>query len=55
MSLVLDNTETDTRTRIILVAERLFREIGYQKTAQNAGEACCTVALPSVLPQSAPK
>lgn len=32
MSLVLDNTETDTRTRIILVAERLFREIGYQKT-----------------------
>jgi AcrR family transcriptional regulator len=33
MSLVLDNnTETDTRTRILLVAERLFREIGYQKT-----------------------
>lgn len=32
MSLVLENTETDTRTRIILTAERLFREIGYQKT-----------------------
>ncbi len=32
MSLVLENTETDTRTRIIMVAERLFREIGYQKT-----------------------
>ena len=32
MSLVLENTETDTRTRILLAAERLFREIGYQKT-----------------------
>lgn len=32
MSLVLDHTETDTRTRILLVAEKLFREIGYQKT-----------------------
>jgi AcrR family transcriptional regulator len=32
MSLVLDHTETDTRTRILVVAERLFREIGYQKT-----------------------
>ena len=32
MSLVLENTETDTRTRILVVAERLFREIGYQKT-----------------------
>ena len=32
MSLVLENPETDTRTRILLVAERLFREIGYQKT-----------------------
>jgi AcrR family transcriptional regulator len=32
MSLVLENTETDTRTRILLVAERLFRDIGYQKT-----------------------
>ena len=32
MSLVLDHTETDTRTRILTVAERLFREIGYQKT-----------------------
>jgi AcrR family transcriptional regulator len=32
MSLVLDHTETDTRTRILLIAERLFREIGYQKT-----------------------
>jgi AcrR family transcriptional regulator len=32
MSLTLDHTETDTRTRIMLTAERLFREIGYQKT-----------------------
>jgi AcrR family transcriptional regulator len=32
MSLVLENTETDTRSRILVVAERLFREIGYQKT-----------------------
>lgn len=32
MSLALDHTETDTRTRIMLTAERLFREIGYQKT-----------------------
>jgi AcrR family transcriptional regulator len=32
MSLVLDHTETDHRTRIIEVAARLFREIGYQKT-----------------------
>jgi AcrR family transcriptional regulator len=32
MSLVLEHTETDTRTRILVVAERLFREIGYQKT-----------------------
>ena len=32
MSLVLDHTETDTRTRIVAIAERLFREIGYQKT-----------------------
>ena len=32
MSLVLDHTETDTRSRIIVIAERLFREIGYQKT-----------------------
>jgi protein-disulfide isomerase len=29
-------------------------EIGYQKTAQNAGEACCTVALPSVLQPTPP-
>lgn len=32
MSLALDHAETDTRTRIIMTAERLFREIGYQKT-----------------------
>jgi protein-disulfide isomerase len=29
-------------------------EIGYQKTAQNAGETCCTVALPSVLQPTPP-
>ncbi len=32
MSLTLDQPETDTRTRIMQTAERLFREIGYQKT-----------------------
>lgn len=30
--MVTDNTEADTRHRILVVAERLFREIGYQKT-----------------------
>jgi AcrR family transcriptional regulator len=32
MTMVTDNTEADTRHRILVVAERLFREIGYQKT-----------------------
>ena len=32
MSDVHDHTETDVRERILLKAERLFREIGYQKT-----------------------
>src|SRR6266550_3347658 len=32
MTLISDNTEADTRSRILVVAERLFREIGYQKT-----------------------
>src|SRR3982074_1964452 len=32
MTLVSDHIETDTRERILAVAERLFREIGYQKT-----------------------
>ena len=32
MTMVSDNTEADTRHRILVVAERLFREIGYQKT-----------------------
>jgi AcrR family transcriptional regulator len=32
MSLMAEHTETDTRERILVVAERLFREIGYQKT-----------------------
>lgn len=32
MSLVAENTEADMRERILVVAERLFREIGYQKT-----------------------
>ena len=30
--MVLENVEADTRGRILVVAERLFREIGYQKT-----------------------
>ena len=32
MTLVLEHIESDTRERILVVAERLFREIGYQKT-----------------------
>ena len=32
MSDVIDHTETDVRTRILVTAERLFRSIGYQKT-----------------------
>src|SRR4030081_2562644 len=32
MTLVSDHIETATRERILAVAERLFREIGYQKT-----------------------
>jgi AcrR family transcriptional regulator len=32
MTLVSEQVEPDTRERILVVAERLFREIGYQKT-----------------------
>jgi AcrR family transcriptional regulator len=32
MTMISENVETDTRERILVVAERLFREIGYQKT-----------------------
>jgi AcrR family transcriptional regulator len=32
MTLLSDTVEADTRDRILVVAERLFREIGYQKT-----------------------
>lgn len=32
MALISENIEPDTRERILVVAERLFREIGYQKT-----------------------
>jgi AcrR family transcriptional regulator len=32
MTLISEPAETDTRERILVVAERLFREIGYQKT-----------------------
>ena len=32
MTLISENTETQTRERILVVAERLFRQIGYQKT-----------------------
>ncbi|PZA09457.1 TetR/AcrR family transcriptional regulator [Rhodopseudomonas palustris] len=32
MTLLTENTEADMRRRILVVAERLFREIGYQKT-----------------------
>jgi AcrR family transcriptional regulator len=32
MTLIAENIEADMRDRILVVAERLFREIGYQKT-----------------------
>src|SRR5215468_7365871 len=32
MTLVAEHIETDTRERILVVAERLFRQLGYQKT-----------------------
>jgi AcrR family transcriptional regulator len=32
MTDVMDHAETDARERILITAERLFREIGYQKT-----------------------
>ena len=32
MTLIAEHTETDTRERILEVAERLFRQLGYQKT-----------------------
>jgi AcrR family transcriptional regulator len=32
MTLTTEHTETDTRERILEVAERLFRQLGYQKT-----------------------
>src|SRR5439155_11032066 len=32
MTEVTDHIETDVRERILVTAERLFREIGYQKT-----------------------
>jgi AcrR family transcriptional regulator len=32
MALTAEHVETDTRERILVVAERLFRQIGYQKT-----------------------
>jgi AcrR family transcriptional regulator len=32
MTLIAEHTEIDTRERILEVAERLFRQIGYQKT-----------------------
>jgi AcrR family transcriptional regulator len=32
MTMISETIEPDTRERILVVAERLFREIGYQKT-----------------------
>ncbi len=32
MTLISEHVEADTRERILVAAERLFREIGYQKT-----------------------
>jgi AcrR family transcriptional regulator len=32
MTLISDHIEPDTRERILVVAERLFRQLGYQKT-----------------------
>src|SRR5713101_5171447 len=44
MTLISEHIEPDTRERILVVAERLFRQIGYQKTtvadiATTAGPA----------------
>ena len=35
MTLIQEHSETDTRERILVVAERLFRQIGYQKTTDR--------------------
>src|ERR1700748_2666867 len=32
MTLITETMEPDTRERILVVAERLFRQLGYQKT-----------------------
>src|SRR6266576_3154342 len=46
MTLVSEHIEIDTRQRILVVAERLFRQIGYQKTTvaeiamQESWEVC---------------
>src|SRR5690348_3328956 len=32
MTLIAEHVEPDTRERILVVAERLFRQLGYQKT-----------------------
>src|ERR1700753_1372179 len=32
MTIIAEHVEPDTRERILVVAERLFRQIGYQKT-----------------------
>ena len=32
MTLISEHVETDTREKILVVAERLFRQMGYQKT-----------------------
>src|SRR5471030_3563648 len=32
MTMISETVQPDTRERILVVAERLFREIGYQKT-----------------------
>jgi hypothetical protein len=36
MTLIAEHIEGDTRDRILEVAERLFRQIGYQKTTERS-------------------
>jgi len=41
MTLISEHIETDTRERILVVAERLFRLLGYQKTRSPTSPRNC--------------
>ena len=46
MALVSEHIEVDTRERILEVAERLFRQIGYQKTTFGDIARSCAERYP---------